>query len=138
MNTINLTSTHYFGFLYLAFAHQTDGIYSREEQISIWKLVVKWSEVELSRIEHAKIMDEVMLLYKSNILNTDFEEYIFDIARIINEYSWFCNSKKIESLKDLKTIALSDKKYLKSEKNWIKKIAEIWNIDKKKIQNILK
>ena len=129
MSQIKFTSAHYFGFLYLAFAHQTDGIYTREEQIAVWKLVTKWSEMEISKLEFAKLMDEVMTLYRSNVLNPDIEESIMDIARNINEYSWFCKDKKIESLEDLKKIALADNKYLRAEKRWIKNIAEIWSID---------
>ena len=129
MSQIKLNCVHYFGFLYVAFAHKTDNIYTSEERIAVWKLVKKWSERSLQINEFSKIMDEVMALYKNYILNDEFEENIMYIAKNISEYSWFTENKKLESLKDLHEIALSDNKYLRTEKKWIKKIAEIWGIE---------
>ncbi len=137
MNLINLTSTHYFGFLYLAFAHLTDGKYTREEQLTIWKLITKWTGSQITKGEFARVMDDVMDWYKRTVNQEDFEEEVFDIARRINEYIWFDKEKRIESLKDLKTIALADNRYIKNEKIWIKKIAQIWEIDLRALKNIL-
>ncbi|MEN8122061.1 MAG: TerB family tellurite resistance protein [Bacteroidota bacterium] len=137
MNLIKLTSTHYFGFLYLAFAHLTDGKYVREEQLTIWKLITKWTGSQITKGEFACVMDDVMDWYKRTMNQEEFEEEVFDIARRINEYVWFDKEKKIESLKDLKEIALADNKYIKNEKLWIKKIAQIWEIDLRTLKNIL-
>ena len=137
MNLIKLTSTHYFGFLYLAFAHLTDGKYTHEEQLTIWKLIRKWTGSNITKGEFARAMDDVMDWYKRTMDQEDFEVEVFDIARRINEYIWFDKEKKIESLKDLKVIALADKRYIKNEKFWIKKIAQIWEIDLRALKNIL-
>ncbi|OQY02923.1 MAG: hypothetical protein B6I20_06065 [Bacteroidetes bacterium 4572_117] len=131
MNLINITPTHYFGFLYLAFAHKTDGKYTREEQLTVWKMVEKWTGIKITKREFAKIMDEVMDWYKGKMYQEDFENEVFDIATKINEYKWFNKAKKEESIIDLKTIALADKRFIKNEKNWIKKIAEVWEINLK-------
>ena len=137
MDLIKLTSTHYFGFLYVAFAHLTDGKYTREEQLTIWKIVTKWSKTEITKGEFGRIMDDVMNWYKQKMNEEDFEDEVFDIARRINEYDWFNHEEKIESLKDLKTIALADNNYIKNEKLWVRKIAKIWEIDPKAIKKIL-
>ena len=134
MSQIKLSCAHYFGFLYVAFAHKTDNIYTREEQIAVWKLVKKWSERNLQINEFTQTMDEVMILYKNYILNDDFEENIMYIAKNINDYDWFNDNKKLESSKDLHEIALADNKFLRNEKKWIKKIAEIWEIDIIKVE----
>ena len=137
MNLIKLTSTHYFGFLYLAFAHLTDGKYTREEQLTIWKLIKKWTGSDITKGEFAHVMDEVMEWYKRTMNQEGFEKEVFDIARRINEYVWFDKEKRIESLKDLKIIALADNRYIENEKIWIKTIAQIWKIDLRALKNIL-
>jgi len=137
VNLIKLSETHYFGFLYLAFAHYTDGKYTHEEQLAVWKSVRNWTLSEISGAEFAHIMDEVMEWYKHTMTQEGFEEEIFDIARRINEYSWFDKGKKLNSLKDLKEIALADEKFIKNERNWIRTIGRIWEVDANKIKYIL-
>jgi hypothetical protein len=137
-SVINLTLTHYIGITYLSFAHKTDGIFSRTEQNVIWKCLKKWMPKESDHGEFAKIMDEVMQWYK-NMKNSDnFEEDLQEILLKMNEFEWFTLDRKIESLKDLKTIALADKKFLDSEKKWLRTIGKTWMVDNKTINRIVK
>jgi len=135
---INLTPTHYIGLIYLAFAHQTDGVYSRDEQTTIWKCLRKWMPYNSDHGEFNRIMDEIMQWYKQMKLLEDFQENLAEIAMRMNEYDWFTNEKKEESLKDLRNIALSDKQFLDSEKKWIRSIAKLWNTETKVIRRIVK
>ncbi len=126
---MNLTSIHYFAFLYLAFAHQTDGVYQKEERQMVWKLAKKWTRTELNTMEYNKTMDEVMSWYKSKMNNTDFIDDIFHVAEEIGNFDWFSVDDRRESLQDLYQIAIADRNYIKEERNWIRKIAKIWQID---------
>jgi len=138
MHTINLTSIHYIGIIYLSFAHQTDGIFSKDEQNAIWKCLMKWMPENFEHADFVKIMDEVMQWYKNMKDDEDFRENLLMLAERMNEVEWFDDEKKMESLKDLKTIALSDKILLDTEKKWMRAIARAWNIDSKAIRRIVK
>ena len=119
MNLIKLKPAHYFGFLYVAFAHLTDGKYKRIEQLTIWQTVSKWLKQNIKPGDYACIMDEVMEWYKNKVYDENFEDEVFEIVECINDFSWFEKQDKIKSLNDLKQIAVSDKRFLKKEKAWI-------------------
>ncbi len=138
MNLINLTPIHYIGILYMSFAHQTDGIYSRSEHTSVWKVLKKWMPKDFEYSEFLKIMDEITEWYKNRLLEDNFKETLSDIAAKMNDYEWFTMQKKEESLKDLRSIALADKKFLDAEKKWMRDIAKTWNIDSRFITKIVK
>ncbi len=138
MNLIDLKPAHYFGFLYVAFAHLTDGKYKRIEQLTIWQSVNKWMQTELKAGEYSCIMDEVMEWYKAKMHDANFENEVFEIVECINDFKWFTKQKRIDSLNDLKQIAVSDKRFLKKEKAWIHKIGQIWGLSDREIENIIK
>lgn len=138
MNVINLTPIHYIGLIYISFAHQTDGVYSRPEQTSVWKVLRKWMPEDFEYSEFLRIMDEITEWYKNMILDDDFHDNLFDIAERMNEYKWFTKKKKEESLKDLKSIALADKQFIDSERKWMRQIAKVWNIDARFISKTIK
>jgi hypothetical protein len=137
VNLIKLKPAHYFGFLYVAFAHLTDGKYKRVEQLTIWQSVSKWLSAELKHGDYTCVMDEVMEWYKNKLHDEDFENEVFEIVECINDFSWFSKQDRIESLTDLKHIAVSDKRFLKKEKLWIRKIGTIWGLNLKEIENII-
>lgn len=137
VNLIKLRPAHYFGFLYVAFAHLTDGKYKRVEQRTIWHSVNKWLKQDLEHGDYACIMDEVMEWYKSKVNDEDFENEVFEIVECINDFSWFEKQDRIKSLNDLKQIAVSDNRFLKKEKAWILRIGEIWGLNNKEIENII-
>ncbi|MDF1548565.1 MAG: TerB family tellurite resistance protein [Bacteroidales bacterium] len=138
MHTINLTSIHYFGFIYLSFAHQTDGVYSKDEQNTLWKCLLKWMPENSEHAEFTKIMDETMQWYKKMKDDDDFQENLIIIAERMNDFDWFTEERKIESLKDLKAIALSDKNFLDNEKKWMRIIAKAWNLNSSIVRKIAK
>lgn len=138
MHTINLTSVHYIGIIYLSFAHQTDGIFSQDEQNTIWKCLLKWMPENYEHADFVKIMDEIMHWYKSMKDDEDFSDNLLMMAERMNEVDWFNDEKKIESIKDLKAIALADKILLDSEKKWMRAIARTWKIDSNAIRRIVK
>ncbi len=138
MDIINLTPVHYIGLIYMSFAHQTDGIFSRSEQTSVWKVLKKWLPENYEYAEYLKIMDEITEWYKNISLEEDVQEMVFDIAYRMNECDWFTMHKKEESLKDLKNIALADKRFLASEKKWMRHIAGLWNIDSEFVSKTIK
>jgi hypothetical protein len=138
MSTIKLTFIHYISFLYVAYAHQTDGIYCRDEQSSVWKCTKKWAKDILNHGEFSRIMDESMIWYKDLKDSETFHNDVMEIADRLNNFEWFNIEQKLESLKDLKIIALSDKLFLDSEKKWIRNIAHIWNIEPKLLRKVLR
>ncbi len=88
--------------------------------------------------QFTKTMDEVMQWYKQMKDQDDFQENLMEMAKRMNEYDWFTQEKKEESLKDLRLIALADKQFLDTEKKWIRNIAKLWNIESKIIRRIVK
>ncbi len=138
MSLINLTSVHYIGLIYISFAHLTDGVFSKDEQTSIWKCLKKWMPAHSDHSEFSKVMDEIMQWYKQLQLQEDFEDNLNEFAKRMNEYEWFTDEKKEESLKDLRSIALADKQFLDAEKKWMRDIAKLWNIEQKVIRRIVK
>ena len=138
MSIINLSPTHYIGLIYLSFAHQTDGIFSRDEQTTIWKCLKKWMPDNSDNGEFNRIMDEIMQWYKQLRLQDDFQENLTEITERMNEYEWFTAEMKEKGLKDLRSIALADKQFLDSEKKWIRNIAKLWNIESKVTRRVVK
>jgi hypothetical protein len=138
MSIINLTPIHYIGLLYLSFAHRTDGIFSKDEQTSIWKSLKKWMPDYSDNSSFSKTMDEITHWYKQLQLEDNLEENLKEIASRMNDYEWFTDEKKEESLKDLRNIALADKQFLDAEKKWMRDIAKLWDIDKNVIRKFIK
>jgi hypothetical protein len=71
-------------------------------------------------------------------MQEDFEDNLNEFAKRMNEYEWFTDKKKEESLKDLRSIALADKQFLIAEKKWMRDIAKIWNIEQKVVRRLVK
>jgi len=137
VNLIKLKPAHYFGFLYVAFAHLTDGKYKRVEQLTIWQSVSKWFNQDVERGDYSCVMDEVMEWYKSKLHDEDFENEVFEIVECINDFLWFSKQDKLQSLTDLKQIAVSDNRFLKKEKAWIRKIGTIWGLSRNEVENLI-
>lgn len=128
MKQIQTTPIHCLAFLYLAFAHQTDGELDSAERTAIWKRMIGWLDKEITRVEFAKTMDETIEWYQSKMLDNAIVEDVYDIAERLTEFEWFNKKKRIDSLRDLQMIAMADNKFTDNEKKWIKQIAQIWGV----------
>ncbi|NJO90139.1 MAG: hypothetical protein HC831_15240 [Chloroflexia bacterium] len=129
---------HYIGLIYISFAHLTDGVFSKDEQTSIWKCLKKWMPEHSDHSEFSRVMDEIMQWYKQLQAQEDFEDNLIELAKRMNEYEWFTEEKKEESLKDLRSIALADKQFLDTEKKRMRGIAKLWNIEQKVVRRVVK
>jgi hypothetical protein len=138
MNNIELSVAHILGFIYLAFAHQTDGILTKEEQAEVWKKVRTRTKQEYPYVRFAQIMDEITHIYKLRMNDENIFELVLDLADELNNLPWFNHKQRILCLTDLKDIALSDAKFILEEKHWLKEIAKIWKIDNRSLQKIEK
>lgn len=135
---IELTPLHNFGFIYLAFAHQTDGILTILETREIWRNAQKWAQKNRTQAEFAQVMDETMDWYRSKMHQENILETVLEVAATIGEYDWFDRKKRLAGLVDLKKIAWADHEFLENEHEWINRIAHLWEIDKRTLRRIFK
>lgn len=131
------TLTHQLGFLYLAFAHQTDGVFAKEEQVTIWKRLQDWPTVALTKGEFAQLMDEVMIWYKIQLAEGGILNTVIEIAKELTDYPSFSKKKRITALHDLQKIAKADNHVLATEKEWMQTIGEIWKVPPTDLNTII-
>lgn len=137
MDNIELSVAHILGFIYLAFAHQTDGILTKEEQAEVWRKVRERSRKEYTYIRFAQIMDEVTAIYRRKMNDDDILDRVLEMADDLTNFPWFSKKQRILCLSDLIEIAKSDNSIEKEEQTWILKIAEVWQINKKTLNKML-
>lgn len=131
------TLTHQLGFLYLAFAHQTDGVFAKEEQVTIWKRLQDWPTVALTKGEFAQLMDEVMVWYKIQLSEGGILNTVIEIAKELTDYPSFSKKERIAALHDLQKIAKADNHVLATEKEWMQTIGEIWKVPPTDLNTII-
>ena len=138
MNFENFTPiiTHKIGFLYLAFAHQTDGIFAKAEQITLWKRVEDWTEIALTKGEFAQIMDEVMRWYKLEMADGTILQRVIEIAKELNLTPSFDYHHRVQALVDLMDIAMADTKVITQEVEWIQTLGNIWDVKPADIKRV--
>ena len=130
------TITHKLGFLYLAFAHQTDGVFAKEEQVTIWKCLQNWPTIELNKGEFAQLMDEIMIWYKIKLSENAILPTVVEVAKELIDYPSFDKEQRLSALNDLKLIAKADNHVLVTELEWIQTIGEIWEIPLRQLSEI--
>lgn len=131
------TLPHQLGFLYVAFAHQTDGWYSKPEQVMVWRRVKAWTQTRLTRGEFAQLMDEVMVWYKLQLAAQHILPTVVEIAKELTDYPSFDTRSRLLALKDLWHIARADNRIVDEEREWIRTIGEIWTVPQSDIDKIL-
>ncbi len=130
------TLTHQLGFLYVAFAHQTDGVFAKEEQITIWKRLEEWPTIQLTKGEFAQLMDEIMIWYKIKLTEDAILSTVVEIAKELTDYPSFDTQRRLSALQDLKLIAKADNHVIVTELEWILTIGEIWEVPQKDLAKL--
>jgi uncharacterized tellurite resistance protein B-like protein len=136
MQNIQLTPYHILGFIYIAFAHQTDGEFSHEEQRVVWQKVKQLIGDALPYSEFTKLMDEVTRVYKLKMNEHNIEDIVMELAEQLLEHEWFTKHNGSTCLHDLKDIALADSSFHEKEKRWIAQLANIWGVNAKIINKL--
>lgn len=127
-NELNFSATHCFAFIYIAFAHQTDGKFLRSEQKVIWQTVTNWTSEGTSYMEFAKIMDESIKRYSELAQSETIFKTVKHLAEWLNSLEWFTLEKRLLALQNLNDIAEADDNFIEEEQIWIDSLAEIWKI----------
>ena len=135
MDNINLSVTHILGFIYLAFAHQTDGLLLKDEQAEVWRKVRERTRSEHTYIQFAKIMDEVTSLYKNKMLDENIFDIVKDLANDLKQFTWFNKKNRKKCIDDLIDIAKIDGKVQPKEQEWLKTLIETWDLNENLIKN---
>jgi hypothetical protein len=136
MHNIQLTPAHILGFIYIAFAHQTDGQFLPEEQKLIWQKLRNQIKNEMTHLQFTQMMDEMMRIYKLKMNDDNIFDIVTELAEQLTELEWLTHARKLECLKDLKEIGVADKKYIEAEKMWIYAIGKIWQVNRSTINKL--
>lgn len=136
MQNIELTPLHILGFIYIAFAHQTDGEFTHDEQKIVWQKLKSQIDNEIPYVQFTHLMDDMTRLYKLKMNDDNIVEVVMELAAELVEMEWFVKSRRLSCLKDLKAIALADDKFMESEKKWINRFSTIWQINRRTLNRL--
>lgn len=137
MENIEFSVAHILGFIYLAFAHQTDGVLTKEEHVEIWRKIRDRSRSEYTYIRFAQIMDETTDIYRKKMNDDNIMDIVLELASDLKEFPWFTKKQRRLCIKDLIEIAKSDGNVETQEKIWLAKIAKVWEIEKQALNKLL-
>jgi uncharacterized tellurite resistance protein B-like protein len=113
------------GYLYLSFAHLADRNLSGEELVAIKKILLVRSGQE-DVVEIDSLMEDVTSWYNRSAL--DRIQVIYSIAAKLN-LELDTEDEKRSILDDLLKIAKADQDVSENEVNFIKSLAEAWNLE---------
>ncbi|NQV18331.1 MAG: TerB family tellurite resistance protein [Armatimonadetes bacterium] len=122
------TNGSYFGYLYIAFAGLTDNELSDVEKGEIVNCVVEWWPEQRD-----DVIDEIDKAWKwvdEDLKAGGIELVVDNVLNIAQELKEEYKEKSRKAiLNDLVRIAVADNNFHENEKDWIRKIAEIFGID---------
>ncbi len=117
MKADRITPFHLINFLYIGFAHLTDGKITDKEYAEIQKSSAKWFKVDFNNISlFNQILEETTQWYNS--IESDNEKYqtLLEIATQIRNIKELSEDNRKEILSNLRDIAVADGHFEENEK----------------------
>ncbi len=117
MKADRITPFHLINFLYIGFAHLTDGQITDKEYAEIQKSSAKWFKVDYSNISlFNQILEETTQWYNS--IESDNEKYqtLLEIATQLGSLKELTKENKKDLLSNLRDIAVADGRFGDNEK----------------------
>jgi uncharacterized tellurite resistance protein B-like protein len=117
MNVEKLTPFHLINFLYIGFAHLTDGKITDEEYAEIQKSSAKWFKVDYNNISvFNQILEETTQWY--NGIESDNAKYqtLLEVSEQLAQIKELDEESRKELLSNLRDIAVADGRFGENEK----------------------
>ena len=122
------SNLHYFGYVFVGFAHLSDKLFSEEEHRKIIELVNEWAvDSNYTNASFAITMAEIMMWYEEI---SDFDkkkEMLIQNIEYLADQDWFKPDMKEKFVRHLWELAASDG-IVEEEKNLIGLMSEKWNV----------
>jgi len=121
------THLHYFGYIFVGFAHLSDKKFSEEEHKKVIELVDDWAGAGRSDASFAITMAEVMMWYDEIKEFDKKQEHFLKTLDFLAVQDWFKPEMKKKFIEHLWQLAAADG-IVESEREYIKMIADKWGV----------
>ena len=120
---------HYFGYIFVGFAHLTDNKFTQDEHRKVIEFVNDWAGKErYTNGDFAILMAEIMLWYEEIKDLTAKEVEFRKHVDLVNKNNWLTLEQKEKFLLQLVQLALADGDLNKNEVDWIRMITNAWGV----------
>jgi hypothetical protein len=120
---------HYYGYIFVGFAHLTDNKFTQDEHIKVIEFVNEWAEKEhYSNGDFAILMAEIMLWYEEiddlKAKEVEFKKHL----DLVHQKNWLNKEQKEKFLLQLAHLSLADGDLTKKEVDWLTMIMKVWDV----------
>ncbi|MBC8343782.1 MAG: TerB family tellurite resistance protein [Bacteroidetes bacterium] len=123
------TPLHYYGYIFVGFAHLTDNKFTHDEHLKVIEIVDELAGKEkYTDGDFAILMAEIMMWY-DEIESLAEKEIAFNKhVDLVQKNDWLTLEQKEKFIRQLAQLAMADGELIKKETDWIEMISKAWGV----------